>query len=86
MTAYVIIKSDYDYDSPSCDRLISCATFSSHEKAVAYVRSKLDSLTESGEIVTVEDGDDEWYGYDEDETNVVRFTIIETEIDEFEIK
>lgn len=83
MEAFVVIKSEYDYESPDSERLVSCATFSSHEKAASYIsdmlKRYLDNMTE--ELIDFEH--DTYAAYDEDNIEEVRFTIIETEIDEF---
>lgn len=72
MKAYVVVIDEYDYDSPNSDRLISCATFSTREKAESYVEKRLQY-----------DGVKGMYVYDEDGILAMRVRVIETEVDEF---
>lgn len=81
MKAFVVIRSDYDYDSPFTDRLISCATFSSHDKAVRHVE-KMSGAKVVKDKVVVYDEDDE--SVDSERIVSAYFMIVETEVDEFE--
>lgn len=72
--AYVVVIDEYDYDSPNSDRLISCATFSSKEKAETYMKEK--KLVEYDCVEGM-------CAYDEDGILAMRVRVIETEVDEF---
>lgn len=75
----VAIVSEYDYDTPYSGRLLSCAAFSTREKAKAYAIKKADRYGEP-EV-------DE-YGnacvFDEDFNDyAIKIILVNAEIDKF---
>lgn len=82
MKVYVVLKTEFDFDSALCERLNSVATFSTKQKAIDYIKNML--IDEEGDKETYRD--DYYVVYDDDGIDVVDYTIIETEIDEFEVK